>query len=130
MHILLGAFEARGEVYRRDLRLDVFADGRHTLLLWQDPLALASTQAEEVSGGLVAPMPGKVLSVAVAVGDAVRKGAALVILEAMKMEHSIDAPRDGIVREIFYSVGDQVQEGATLIELEAPAPDVRAGSPE
>jgi 3-methylcrotonyl-CoA carboxylase alpha subunit len=64
-------------------------------------------------------MPGKILSVAVAVGDVVQKGTPLIVMEAMKMEHSIEAPHDGTVKEIFYGVGDQVQEGVTLIGLEA-----------
>ncbi|MGS1117608.1 acetyl/propionyl/methylcrotonyl-CoA carboxylase subunit alpha [Castellaniella sp. UC4442_H9] len=119
IRIELGAREAQGQVHRRALRLDVFSDGQRTTLQWQDPIALASTQVDDVAGGLTAPMPGKILSVAVAVGDVVQKGTPLIVMEAMKMEHSIEAPHDGTVQEIFYGVGDQVQEGVTLIGLEA-----------
>ncbi|MDY3331740.1 MAG: acetyl/propionyl/methylcrotonyl-CoA carboxylase subunit alpha [Pelistega sp.] len=67
--------------------------------------------------GLVAPMPGKIISLAVNAGDSVKAGQALLVMEAMKMEHTITAPADGKVEEIFYAVGDQVTEGAELIKL-------------
>jgi 3-methylcrotonyl-CoA carboxylase alpha subunit len=121
IRIRLGDCEAQGRVHRQALRLDVFSDGQRTTLQWQDPISLATSQADDATGGLTAPMPGKILSVAVAVGDPVHKGTPLIVMEAMKMEHSIEAPHDGTVQEIFYGVGDQVQEGATLIALEASA---------
>ena len=73
----------------------------------------ATTRAE--AGRLTAPMPGKVVAFA-GQGRATRssKGQALVVLEAMKMEHTIAAPRDGIVAEVLYAVGDQVDEGGEL----------------
>ncbi|MFN0182480.1 MAG: acetyl/propionyl/methylcrotonyl-CoA carboxylase subunit alpha [Aquabacterium sp.] len=70
-------------------------------------------------GGLVAPMPGKVLSVAVADGDTVTAGQLLLVLEAMKMEHRITAPADGIVKAMKIAVGDQVANGALLVAFEA-----------
>jgi acetyl/propionyl-CoA carboxylase alpha subunit len=72
------------------------------------------------SGSIVSPMPGKVISVKVKAGDTVTKGQALLILEAMKMEHTLTAPRDGVVGELLYAVGDQVAEGGELLRL-APA---------
>ena len=51
-------------------------------------------------------------------GESVESGEALIVLEAMKMEHTIHAPHAGTVQEIFYPVGAQVQEGATLAALE------------
>ena len=74
--------------------------------------------AEEVSGGLQAPMPGNVLQVAVTEGQAVAKGELLVILEAMKMEHRISAPYAGTVTAVVVTAGDQVDAGATLVLLE------------
>jgi biotin carboxyl carrier protein len=68
-------------------------------------------------GGLEAPMPGKVIQLLVAVGDRVRAGQTLVVLEAMKMEHPMDAPEDGVVREVLVAVGDQVKSGAPLVSL-------------
>lgn len=70
-----------------------------------------------VAGGLVAPMPGKVLATYVSVGDAVEAGQLLLILEAMKMEHRITAPTDGIVSELRVREGDQVANGEVLIVL-------------
>ena len=74
---------------------------------------------EEVRGGCVAPMPGKIVAVMVKPGDEVEKGAPLVILEAMKMEHTIAAPAHGVVKEVHYAAGEQVLEGAELIAFEA-----------
>ena len=72
----------------------------------------------EDEGGLVAPMPGKVLEVLVSEGDTVEAGAPLMVLEAMKMEHRIVASHDGTVTSIHFSAGDQVAQGATLLDLE------------
>ena len=78
-----------------------------------------SSEIEEASGSLHAPMPGSVVSVEVKVGDTVRKGQTLVVLEAMKMEHPIDCPEDGVVSEVKVSAGDQVERGALLVVVEA-----------
>ncbi|WP_298012211.1 acetyl/propionyl/methylcrotonyl-CoA carboxylase subunit alpha [uncultured Castellaniella sp.] len=118
LRIRLGDTETRAEAYLQGARLDIFADGRRHTLDWQDPIALASGQADDAGGGLTAPMPGKILSVAVATGDTVKQGQPLVVMEAMKMEHTIEAPHDGTVQEVFYAVGDQVTEGVTLIALD------------
>jgi acetyl/propionyl-CoA carboxylase alpha subunit len=64
-----------------------------------------------------APMPGVVLKILVKVGDEVTKGAALLILEAMKMEHQITAPRDGTVASINCKEGEMVQPGLDLVIL-------------
>jgi 3-methylcrotonyl-CoA carboxylase alpha subunit len=60
-------------------------------------------------------MPGKVVAVLAAKGQEVKKGDALVIMEAMKMEHTITAPHDGVVEDVLYAVGDQVADGAPLL---------------
>ena len=70
---------------------------------------------EVTIGGLIAPMPGKVIDVKVKKGKKVKAGDTLVILEAMKMEHSIKASEDGTVSELLISVNDQVENGALLI---------------
>ena len=70
-------------------------------------------------GAILSPMPGKIVSVAVEVGQAVGKGQILLTLEAMKMEHTIAAPADGTVEELLYQPGDQVSEGAELLRLAA-----------
>jgi len=73
---------------------------------------------EEIRGGCLAPMPGKILAVRVEPGQAVNKGDTLVILEAMKMEHEVAAPHDGSVREVRVEAGQQVDAGAVLVILE------------
>ncbi len=75
--------------------------------------------AEAVEGGLVAPMPGKVLMVDVQPGDRVAAGQVLVVMEAMKMEHQITAPADGEVSEVRAHVGDQVDNGELLVVITA-----------
>ncbi|MCY4518211.1 MAG: ATP-grasp domain-containing protein [Acidimicrobiaceae bacterium] len=75
--------------------------------------------AEAVEGGLVAPMPGKVLIVDVEAGDRVSAGQVLVVMEAMKMEHQITAPADGEVAEVRANVGDQVDNGELLVVITA-----------
>ena len=75
-------------------------------------------EEEDPSGRLVSPLPGSVIQVLVGSGDAVTKGQALMIIEAMKMEHTIHAPKRGTVRQIYFSKGEQVAEGAQLLEFE------------
>ncbi|MCX7231933.1 MAG: biotin/lipoyl-binding protein, partial [Burkholderiales bacterium] len=75
--------------------------------------------AQAECGRLTAPMPGKVVSLAVKAGDRVKRGQPLAVLDAMKMEHTIAAPADGVVAELLYAPGDQVGEGAALITLTA-----------
>jgi 3-methylcrotonyl-CoA carboxylase alpha subunit len=94
----------------------VFCEGRHVRLLLVDPLAHAGE--EEAHGGhLTAPMAGTVVAVSVKAGDRVAKGAPLMILEAMKMEHTITAPAAGVVAAVNFAVGDRVKEGADLVDL-------------
>ena len=86
----------------------------------RDPLR-ASGDAYVAEASLAAPMPGRVIAQLVAAGSTVAKGAPLLILEAMKMEHTICAPADGTVRGFRVAVGEQVREGWELIEFEAAA---------
>jgi len=82
-------------------------------------LAPLAAEVDDASGGsLAAPMPGKIIKVLAQAGAQVAKGDALLILEAMKMEHTITAPAAGRVKEIHYGAGEQVLEGAELITLE------------
>ena len=71
------------------------------------------------SGDVTAPMPGKIVSVAVSVGAEVEQQALLVVLEAMKMEHRIEAPFAGTVREVRVRPGELVTGGATLVTIAA-----------
>ena len=69
-------------------------------------------------GAIISPMPGKIIALEVAAGDAVTKGQKLLTLEAMKMEHSLTAPFDGKVAELNAEAGAQVSEGALLVRIE------------
>ncbi|MDZ4280933.1 MAG: acetyl/propionyl/methylcrotonyl-CoA carboxylase subunit alpha [Hydrogenophaga sp.] len=119
-------------------RMDLqFQGQRQTVQTWQLGeivhifCALGATQITEIDalahagvaaadgGRLTAPMPGKVLSFAVKAGDVIKKGQALAVMEAMKMEHTIAAPADGTVAELLYAPGDQVSEGAELLKITA-----------
>lgn len=76
------------------------------------------SSSSQHEGGLVAPMPGKVLDVLVKTGQEVQAGTPLMVLEAMKMEHRIVAAKDGVVTAIHFDAGDQVTQGAVLLELD------------
>ena len=73
--------------------------------------------AEEAAGAETAPMPGRILALAVAEGDRVQKGQTLLVMEAMKMEHRITAPRDGVVEKIHVAADEQVAAGQLLVTL-------------
>jgi len=103
-------------VVRLDEERHVFCQGRHWKLQLLDPLAHAGE--EEAHGGhLAAPMSGTVVAVMVKAGDRVAKGAPLMIVEAMKMEHTIAAPAAGVVAAVNFRVGDRVKEGADLVDI-------------
>ena len=72
---------------------------------------------EAKDGGLIAPMPGKVIDLKVEVGSKINKGDTLVVLEAMKMEHTVKAIEDGVIDELFVSQNDQVENGALLMVI-------------
>ena len=74
---------------------------------------------EVQAGGLVAPMPGKVVDLKVKKGSKVKSGETLVILEAMKREHSIKASEDGVIADIFIKENDQVENGAVLMVVDS-----------
>jgi 3-methylcrotonyl-CoA carboxylase alpha subunit len=78
-----------------------------------------SGQGSVSDGTILSPMPGRVIAVDVAAGDAVTKGQKLLTLEAMKMEHTLTAPFDGVVAELNAVAGAQVQVEALLVRVEA-----------
>ncbi|TPW07009.1 MAG: carbamoyl-phosphate synthase subunit L [Alphaproteobacteria bacterium] len=85
------------------------------------PGANADHDAGDIGDEVKAPLPGKIVAFATKVGASVKKGEALVTLEAMKMEHALKAPRDGVVAEVGAEEGAQVKEGAVLVRLEPVA---------
>ncbi|GAB1844553.1 acetyl/propionyl/methylcrotonyl-CoA carboxylase subunit alpha [Achromobacter xylosoxidans] len=119
LRITLDGRERAGTVVLHADKAHVFGDGGARVLDLYDPLAHAQDTQGDHGGGLTAPMPGKIISIAVKAGDSVTKGQPLLVMEAMKMEHTISAPADGKVEELFYAVGDQVTEGAELVAIGA-----------
>jgi 3-methylcrotonyl-CoA carboxylase alpha subunit len=98
------------------LTLTIFADGEEARFQLADPNRAAA--GEGGAGKLVAPMPGQVTKLFVKEGDKVEKGAPLIVIEAMKMEHTINAPREGTIVKLPFAVGDIVPEAAELLVLE------------
>ena len=98
--------------------LHILIEGREAVV---DVLARArrTAGASATDNKLIAPMPGKLVAVLTEKGASVRKGQALLVLEAMKMEHTISAPHDGQVAALRFAVGDQVDEGDLLVQLDA-----------
>jgi biotin carboxyl carrier protein len=97
----------------------IYADGDGTSIAYEVEERFPPPEDVVVPGSLVAPMPGGVVLVGVAVGDHVDAGTVLVTLEAMKMEHVVRAPAAGTVREVRVAVGDQVDTGDVLVVIDA-----------
>ena len=90
----------------------LLASTRHHLRL-VDPFHFEAS-GETNDGRLTAMMPGRVVKVMADAGDTIKKGQALIIMEAMKMEHTIVSPRDGVVERVAFKVGDMVPADAVL----------------
>ncbi len=129
----VGTVSAGGDVVlglgEQHLHGAVVADGEHQLVFMNrkryrlshaDPLLHAGEDLEDAAD-LVAPMSGKIIALSASAGSKLDKGAALLVMEAMKMEHTICAPTSGTLREHLFAVGDQVPEGAELVKFEADA---------
>jgi 3-methylcrotonyl-CoA carboxylase alpha subunit len=117
--LTLGEVQCRAQVLRSGAHRVVLLAGERFEFDAVDVYAPPETD-EGHGGHLTAPMPGSVVSVLVAVGDAVKKGQPLIIMEAMKMEHTIVAPLDGVVEAIYFAAKEQVKEGAELVALAVP----------
>ncbi len=121
MHAAVGDVEARGRVRRHDRGYSILWEGiEYEVALAPAPqVESAGGIGDERSGSIRAPMPGKILRVAVAPGDRVEARSLLVVLEAMKMEHRIEAPGVGKVAAVHAREGATVAGGTTLVEIEA-----------
>jgi 3-methylcrotonyl-CoA carboxylase alpha subunit len=117
--VVLDGVRGRATVLDHGFETAVFLAGENWRLIETDPLA-AREGDDPGAGRLTAPMPGRVTQLLVRVGDIVRRGEPLMIIEAMKMEHTVAAPVDGTVEAVRFAVGDLVEEGAELIALTVP----------
>jgi 3-methylcrotonyl-CoA carboxylase alpha subunit len=97
-------------------RLVLMHGGKTFELLLENPLA-AEFADESATVGLIAPMPGKIVSVLASVGDTIKRGQAIIVLEAMKMEHTLAAPADTTIEAVNVAAGDQVSEGTTVVSF-------------
>ena len=85
---------------------------------FKSPVTAQPAPGTVSDGAVLAPMPGHIVAVDVATGDAVKRGQKLVVLEAMKMEHTLHAPFDGVVATLNAASGARVREGDMLICVE------------
>jgi len=112
----LGARRFKARCYRDGEQLLLWFGAEQYGLRLDDPRT-HEFAASAASGGLTTPLPGVVVAVAVSVGQQVAAGEALMVIEAMKMEHTIAAPYAGTVHSIHFARGDRVPEGRELLEL-------------
>ena len=96
----------------------VFTDNGRDEITLVDIMAHVGEESAAV-GSLKSPMPGQVVAFKVAVGDTVKKGEPLAVIEAMKIEHTITAPTDGVVAELLFSAGDLVADGDELLRIDS-----------
>lgn len=118
VQIALGEHLVRADVCVSGMTLDLFWEGNHSTLTRIDPLCRAVI-ADLDDNALTAPMPGKIIAILAAAGSHVQAGTALIVIEAMKMEHTVTAPTDGMVGQVVFQVGDQVSDGAQLLTFTA-----------
>ena len=112
----IGERRAQAHCHLQGSRVYLWLDGERHELTLEDPRTREFT-ASAATGGLTTPLPGAVVAVAVKVGDEVRAGDDLMVIEAMKMEHTITAPYAGSVTAIHFAPGERVPEGSELLAL-------------
>ena len=109
----------RAHAFVTSSSVTIFIGDAEATVTRPDPLA---ARRDDGAGGdtIAAPMPGLVKLVSVAAGETVSRGQALIVMEAMKMEHTLTAPRDGTIAEVTAKAGDQVEVAAVLLDLSPP----------
>ena len=96
----------------------VFVNGQVARLESADPRSTRTRAKGRGDSGVMAPMPATVVAINAAIGESVKEGDTLIVLEAMKMELPIKAPRTGRVKAVHCAKGDLVQPGVNLLEIE------------
>ncbi|CAB3785039.1 acetyl/propionyl/methylcrotonyl-CoA carboxylase subunit alpha [Pararobbsia alpina] len=124
LNVSFGHTQTRARAFIAAEVVHVFLHGIEYRLEWRDLLAHAG-DTDHGEGSLTAPMPGKVVAIFADKGQRVDKGAPLLVIEAMKMEHTIVAPAAGIVDEVLFGIGDQVTDGAQLLRFVDPEAKAR-----
>ncbi|RLK47281.1 3-methylcrotonyl-CoA carboxylase alpha subunit [Stenotrophomonas rhizophila] len=118
LRVQIGEQLHRATVIRDGNALYLFGSEGVQRFTLHDPVSEADQSVAD-AGSLVAPMPGRIVATLVSPGTAVKRGAPLLVLEAMKMEHTLQAPADGTVQGYRVKAGDQVGDGAVLVDFEA-----------
>ena len=118
LRVQIGEQLHRATVIRDGNELYLFGSEGVQRFTLHDPVSEADQSVAD-AGSLVAPMPGRIVATLVAPGTEVKRGAPLLVLEAMKMEHTLQAPADGTVQGYRVKAGDQVGDGAVLVDFEA-----------
>lgn len=109
----------KATIFAEQAKLHLLVQGlRYQLQSIEHDAVDHNLHAAEIKAHLTAPMPSKVVAQLVKLGEQVSRGAGLLVVEAMKMEHTIYAPAEGSVREWYFNVGDIVTEGAELLAFE------------
>lgn len=105
------------QAWRHNEQVHVFSNHASDVITLVDSMAHVGIEPQD-GGSLKSPMPGQVVAFRVNVGDEVKKGQALAVIEAMKIEHTINAPADGTVAELLFKAGDLVSDGDELLKLD------------
>ena len=105
------------QAWRHNEQVHVFSNHASDVITLVDSMAHVGIEPQD-GGSLKSPMPGQVVAFRVNVGDEVKKGQALAVIEAMKIEHTINAPSDGTVAELLFKAGDLVSDGDELLKLD------------
>ena len=113
----IGGKRQRLQAWLHNEQVYVFANRASDVITLVDSMAHVGEEAQD-GGSLKSPMPGQVVAFRVNVGDVVKKGQALAVIEAMKIEHTINAPSDGTVAELLFKAGDLVSDGDELLKLD------------
>jgi acetyl/propionyl-CoA carboxylase alpha subunit len=117
LELLIDSEHVTAYVSSENAKRWVTVNGR-TVVLTKSSGIKRSGGKHDHTGELTAPMPGQIRAVNVSEGDAVTKGQALMVLEAMKMEIRIQAPMDGVVKSLAVKAGQTVEREQVLIEIE------------
>ncbi|UVC09904.1 acetyl/propionyl/methylcrotonyl-CoA carboxylase subunit alpha [Rhizobium sp. TH2] len=111
----IGDRKVRGFFWGDGQRFDLFSEGQHLHITLPDPMGEGGSEA--AAGAMTAPMPGIIRAILATPGERVVKGTALIIMEAMKMEHTIRAPADGVVDAFNCAEGAMTEAGTVLVSF-------------
>jgi acetyl/propionyl-CoA carboxylase alpha subunit len=126
VELTVAGVRRRFDVHRAGATVYVDSLGASSTLVEVDRLPTPERVLAE--GSMLAPMPGAVISVMVAVGERVTAGQTLAVIEAMKMEHAVHSAHDGVVASVLVAPGQQVETAAVLVVVEPDGADGTDGA--